>query len=219
MPVYCFQGITPVVDRSSFVHPTASLIGDVLIGPGCFIGPGASLRGDFGRITIVGDTSIQDCCVIHTSSESDCTVGRGATVGHGAVLHGCTIGENALVGINAVILDHAQIGAECLIGALSMVKSDMQVPPRSLVAGNPAKVLKQFLPEQVTWRNDGDGEYQRLARDALAQLIACQPLAEAEAGRPRVRSNAYAVRLRAASAVEQSRRTAPTSTPSSEKPE
>ena len=112
MPAYAFQGIVPVVHPTSYVHPLASLIGDVIVGPGCFIAPGASLRGDFGRIIVEGDSSIQDSCTIHTSSGHDTLIGRGTTIGHGAVVHGCSIGMNTLIGINAVILDGASIGAE-----------------------------------------------------------------------------------------------------------
>ena len=196
MPVYSFEGRVPVVDPSSYLHPTAVLIGDVIIGPGCYIGPSASLRGDFGRIVVVGDASIQDNCTLHTSAGSDCVVGRGATIGHGAVLHGCSIGENALVGMNAVVLDDAEIGPESLVGALSLVKSDMAAPARSLVAGNPAKVVRSFTADQVGWRNDGEGEYQRLAKRALAALVECEPLAAPEPGRQRNEGGARPVRIR-----------------------
>jgi phenylacetic acid degradation protein len=196
MPCYAFQGLVPVVDPTSYVHPLASLIGDVIVGPGCFIAPGASLRGDFGRIVVEGDTSIQDSTTVHASSNRDTVIGRGATIGHGAVIHGCVIGENALIGINAVILDDAEIGAESLVAALALVKSDMIVPPRSLVAGNPAKVVRTFEPEKVTWRNDGDGEYQRLARSVLSDLREVAPLTAPEPNRPRSNSQAVAVRLR-----------------------
>jgi len=207
MPVYSFQGIVPVVDPSSYVHPLASLIGDVIVGPGCFIAPGASLRGDFGRILIEGDSSIQDNSTIHTSSGNDTVIGRGATIGHGAVVHGCSIGANTLIGINAVVLDNANIGPENLVAALSLVKPDMVTPARSLVAGNPARVIREFAPEQVTWRNDGQGEYQRLAREALTDLQETTPLQAPESDRPRVKANAIAVRLRGSTAEERERRT------------
>src|SRR5690606_2603340 len=167
MPCYAYQGIVPVVHPTSYVHPLASLIGDVIVGPGCIIAPGASLRGDFGRIIVEGDSSIQDSTTVHANTLRDTVIGRGATIAHGAIIHGCGIGENTLVGMNAVVLDNAEIGPECLIAALSLVKSDTIVPARSLVAGNPAKVVRTFEPHQVTWKNDGKGEYQRLAREAL----------------------------------------------------
>ncbi len=192
---YSFQNLIPVVDRSSYVHPTASLIGDVIVGPGCYIGPGASLRGDFGRIVIEGDTSVQDNCCIHGSAERDVIVGRGATIGHGCVIHGCRIGENALVGMNAVVLDAAEIGDECLVAALALVRGRMKVPARSLVAGNPAEIVKSLPSDSIMWRNDGDGEYQRLARRALTDLEEVQPLQSAEPDRPRPQSDAKHVRL------------------------
>lgn len=208
MPCYSYQGLIPVVDPSSYVHPLASLIGDVIVGPGCFIAPGASLRGDFGRIVVEGDSSIQDNCTLHTSSGNDVRIGRGATIGHGAVIHGCTIGENTLIGINAVVLDGARIGPDSLVAALTLVKSDMAPPPRALIAGNPARVIREFSQDQITWRNDGHGEYQRLAREALAQFIPCEPQNQIERDRPRIRANAIPVRLSGEVAHERERRTA-----------
>lgn len=195
MACYAFEGIVPVVDPTSFVHPQASLIGDVIIGPGCYIAPFASLRGDFGRIVVVGDASVQDGCVMHGSAERDCTVGRGATIGHGAILHGCEVGENALIGMGAVVLDDAVIGAECLIAAQSLVRGGVRFSPRLLVAGNPARVLRPLRDGEIVWRNDGDGEYQRLAQRSRAALVACAPLPAPEPGRRRNEGNARPVRL------------------------
>lgn len=195
MPVYAFEGIVPVVHPTTYLHPTAVLIGDVIIGPRCYVGPGASLRGDFGRIAIEGDSSVQDSCTLHTSASSDCIVRRGATIGHGAILHGCLIGENALVGMNAVVLDHAEIGDECLVAALSLVKSDMRAPQRSLVAGNPAAVVKTMAEDAIRWRNNGQGEYQRLAERSRTLLVECAPLAEPEADRRRIGGATRPVRL------------------------
>jgi carbonic anhydrase/acetyltransferase-like protein (isoleucine patch superfamily) len=208
VPCYAYQGIVPVVDPTSYVHPLASLIGDVIVGPGCFIAPGASLRGDFGRIVVEGDTSIQDSVTVHANQLRDTVIRRGATIAHGAIIHGCEIGENSLIGMNAVILDNAVIGPENLVAALSLVKSDVETPPRSLVAGNPGKVVKTFEPHQVTWRNEGEGEYQKLARAALNDLEEVQPLRRLAPDRPRVRSNAIAVRLAGDTAIERERRTA-----------
>ena len=206
MPCYAYQGIRPVVDRSSFVHPLASLIGDVIVGPGCFIAPGASLRGDFGRIVVEGDSSIQDSATIHVSSMRDTVIGRGATIAHGAIVHGCTVGENALIGMNAVILDGAEIGAESLVAALALVKSDSIIPPRGLAVGNPAKIARILEPHQVTWKNDGHGEYQRLAREALTDLVECEPLNAPEEDRPRIQSDAIALRINGDTARERERR-------------
>ncbi|ANI79765.1 MULTISPECIES: gamma carbonic anhydrase family protein [Sphingobium] len=196
MPCYAYQGIVPAVDPSSYVHPLASLIGDVIVGPGCFIAPGASLRGDFGRIIVEGDSSIQDNVTVHANQLRDTIIRRGATIAHGSIIHGCEIGENSLIGMNAVILDNAVIGDENLVAALSLVKSDTVTPPRSLVAGNPAKVVKSFEPHQVTWRNNGEGEYQKLARAALTDLVEAEPLREASAERQAQRSQSEAIAVR-----------------------
>ena len=210
MPCYSYQGMVPVVDPASYVHPLASLIGDVIVGPGCFIAPGASLRGDFGRIVVEGDTSIQDSVTVHANALRDTIIRRGATIAHGAIIHGCEVGENTLVGMNAVILDMAVIGPESLVAALALVKSDTVTPPRSLLAGNPAKVVKSFEPHQVTWRNDGEGEYQKLARFAAAELVEVEPLRAVQPDRPRSRSQAIAVRLSGPAAAERERRVAET---------
>jgi carbonic anhydrase/acetyltransferase-like protein (isoleucine patch superfamily) len=210
MPCYAYQGIVPVVDPTSYVHPLASLIGDVIVGPGCFIAPGASLRGDFGRIVVEGDSSIQDSVTVHANQLRDTIIRRGATIAHGSIIHGCEIGENSLIGMNAVILDNAVIGSENLVAALSLVKSDTHTPPRSLVVGNPAKVVKTFEPHQVTWKNDGEGEYQKLARAALTDLIEAEPFAAAgdERQAQRVASDAIAVRLTGETAQARERKAA-----------
>ena len=210
MPCYAYQGITPVVDPTSYVHPLASLIGDVIVGPGCFIAPGASLRGDFGRIVVEGDSSIQDNVSVHANQLRDTVIRRGATIAHGSIIHGCEIGENALIGMNAVILDNAVIGDENLVAALALVKSDTVTPPRSLVVGNPAKVVKTFEPHQVTWRNNGEGEYQKLAKAALTGLVEAEPLREASPERQaqRVASDAVAVRLTGETAQHRERQAA-----------
>ncbi|TKT75764.1 phenylacetic acid degradation protein PaaY [Aquamicrobium sp. LC103] len=195
MPVYAFEGIVPVVHPTTYLHPTAVLIGDVTIGPRCYIGPNASLRGDFGRITVEGDSSVQDNCTLHTGSGSDCIVRRGATVGHGSILHGCEVGQNALIGMHSVILDGAVIGEDSLVAALSLVKNDADMPAKHLIAGNPARVVKELPESAIRWRNDGDGEYQRLADRSIAGLVECEPLTEAEPGRRRNAGTAQAVRL------------------------
>ena len=196
MPCYRFEDMVPVVDPTSFVHPTASLIGDVQIGPRCYIGPGASLRGDFGRIVIIGESSVQDNCTLHTSSISDIEVGFGSTVGHGAVLHGCKLEEHVLIGMKSVVLDGAVIGSESLVAAMSLVKNDQVFAARSLIAGNPAKLIKTMTAEAILWRNGGKGGYVELAERSLAGLEACTPLPQAEPDRQRNRSTARAVRLK-----------------------
>lgn len=192
MPCYSFEGIVPVVDPTTYLHPTAVLIGDVTVGPRCYIGPHASLRGDFGRITVEGNTSIQDSCTLHTGAGSDCIVERYATVGHGSILHGCTVRKYALIGMHSVVLDGAEIGEESLVAALSLVKNDAVMPARHLIAGNPARAVKEFAPEAIVWKNDA---YQRLADRSLAALIQCEPLRAPEPDRRRHSGPERAVRL------------------------
>jgi len=139
LQVYSIDGITPVVHPTAYVHPSAVLIGDVVIGPRCYIGPLASLRGDFGRIIINEGANIQDTCVLHGFYESDTIVDVDGHIGHGAVLHGCRIERDALVGMNAIIMDDAVVGESSIVGAAAFVKAGMIIPARSLVMGTPAK--------------------------------------------------------------------------------
>lgn len=175
-----------MVDPGSFVHPQASLIGDVIVSSGCYIGPGASLRADLGRIIVESDCSVQDCATIHVSTQHDTIIRRGATIAHGAVIHGCEIGENCLIGINSVVLDAAVLGRECLVGALSLVPHGMEVTERSLLIGTPARIVRALSAEEVTWRNDVDGDYQYLTREALSSLRETEPHAEPEPDRNRI---------------------------------
>lgn len=191
MPAYEFEGITPVVDTTAFVHPTAVLIGDVIIGPGCLIGPGASLRGDIGRIIIKEGANLQDGCIAHSFPAKDVVVEENGHVGHGAILHGCTIKRNALVGMNAVIMDDAVIGEDSFVAALAFVRAGMQVPPRTLVGGIPAKIMRDLKDDEIKWKSIGTGHYQHLARRYLATSKEVQPLIEVEADRKRVPELVY----------------------------
>ncbi len=186
MLAYEFEGVRPVVDPTAFVHPTAVLIGDVIVGPRCFIGPGASLRGDLGRILLNEGCNVQDNCVMHCFPGKDVVVEPDGHIGHGAVLHGCTIKRNALVGMNSVIMDDAVIGAESFVAAMTFVKAGTQVPPRSLVGGIPAKVIRELRDDEIAWKSQGTGQYQHLARRYLATAGEVQPLAEVEPDRGRV---------------------------------
>ena len=121
--VYSIEGVTPVVDPSAYVHPSACLIGDVIIGPECYIGPNACLRGDFGRIFIGKGANIQDCCIVHGFPERDTVVGENGHIGHGAVLHCCLIGRNALVGMNAVVMDKAEVGESSIVAAMALIRN------------------------------------------------------------------------------------------------
>ena len=185
MPIYAIEDLVPVVEAGSFVHPEAVLVGDVIIGPGCYIGPCAVLRGDFGRIIIGPGANIQDTCVLHGFPGKDCVVGENGHVGHGAVLHGCRIGVDALVGMNAVVMDNADIGDRSLIGAAAFVKSDFTCAPGSLVVGNPAKVLRPLREDELDWKRRGTEEYQQLARRSLETMRKAEPLTGIQPGRPR----------------------------------
>ena len=182
--VYAIDGVVPVVPATSFVHPSATLIGDVIIGAECYIGPGASLRGDFGRIIVGDGCNIQDTCVLHTFPDTEVVVEDWGHIGHGSVLHGCRVGRNSLIGMNAVIMDGVVIGEECIVAALSFVKAATELAPRSLAAGVPAKVVRQVTDDEISWKEEGTRGYQNLARRCLATMQEVDALDEAEAGRP-----------------------------------
>ncbi|MBR9910067.1 MAG: phenylacetic acid degradation protein PaaY [Gammaproteobacteria bacterium] len=185
MPCYAIEDLVPVVDASAFVHPTATLIGDVIVGANCYVGANAVLRGDFGRIILEPGSNLQDTCVMHSFPGKDCIVEADGHVGHGAVLHGCRIGRNALVGMNAVIMDDVYIGEESLVGATAFVKAKFECPPRSLLAGNPAAVKRTLSDQEVHWKTQGTGEYQQLTRRCLATHREVEPLTAVQPDRPR----------------------------------
>jgi phenylacetic acid degradation protein len=178
MTVYSLDGVVPVVDPSSFVHPRATLIGDVIIGPRCYIGPGAALRGDMGRIVVEAGSNVQDNCVLHTFPAKEVRLEEDSHIGHGAVLHGCTVRRAALVGINAVVMDDVIVGEQSLVGAASFVRAGFIVPPRTLVMGAPARVIRELTAEEIAWKAVGTREYQELTVRCLASLHECLPLIE-----------------------------------------
>jgi phenylacetic acid degradation protein len=184
--VYSIDGITPVVDPTAFVHSSAVLIGDVIVGPRCYVGPTACLRGDFGRIVLEEGANVQDGCVMHSYSDSDSVIESYGHIGHGAILHGCRIGRNALVGMNAVVMDGAFIGAESLVAAMSFVRAGMQVPPRSMVVGTPARVLRQLSDEEVAHKTRDTEDYIALARRSLDTMQEVDALTEPQANRRRI---------------------------------
>jgi len=186
MPCYEFEGIRPVVDPTAYVHPTATLIGDVIIGAGCLVGPGASLRGDIGRLIMKPGSNVQDNCTVHCFPGKDVVIEEDGHIGHGAVLHGCTIKRNGMVGMNAVIMDDAVIGESAFVAAMAFVKAGTEVPDRHLVAGIPAKVLRELSDEEIGWKSEGTGHYQHLARRYLATASEVEPLREVESDRSRV---------------------------------
>jgi phenylacetic acid degradation protein len=186
MPCYEIDGIRPVVDPTAYVHPTAVLIGDVIVGPGAYVGPCASLRGDFGRIVVGEGANVQDTCVVHGFPASDTVLEANAHIGHGAVLHGCTVRRDALVGMNAVVMDEAEVGEHAFVAASAFVRAGMKVPARSLAAGVPAKVMRELTAQEMAWKDEGTATYQRLATRSLATMCEVVPLDAPEPDRARI---------------------------------
>jgi len=184
--VYEINGVTPVVHPTAYVHPSAVLIGDVIVGPRCYIGPLAALRGDFGRLILEEGANLQDTCVMHGFPGADTVVGVDGHIGHGAVLHGCRIGRNALVGMNSVVMDNAVIGAESIVAAMSFVRAGMEVPERSLVVGTPAKVVRPLRDDEIAWKTSGTGQYHELAVRSMHTMREVDALTDIEPDRPRV---------------------------------
>ena len=180
---YAFEGMVPVVHPSAFVHPTAVLIGDVRIGSGCYVGPGAVLRGDFSSIGVGAGCNIQDVAVLHGTPGFATIVEDDGHIGHGAVVHGCHMGRNAMIGMNAAVYDGAEIGADAIVAAMAFVPARMVIPAGMLAAGVPAKVLRPLSGDEIALKSRGTRTYQELARRCHAGLVACQPLAEPEPGR------------------------------------
>lgn len=176
--VYSFNGFTPVIHLSSFVHPLAAVTGNVIIGKDCYIGPGAALRGDWGQIIIEDGCNVQENCTIHMFPGVTVLLKEGAHIGHGAIIHGATIGKNCLVGMNAVIMDNVELGDECIIGALTFIKQEEKIPFRSLVAGNPGKIIKQVSDEMMEWKKAGTKLYQSLPKEMFESWQPCEPLRE-----------------------------------------
>lgn len=194
MPSYAIEDLIPVVASSAYVHPTAVLIGDVIVSENCYVGPNAVLRGDFGRIILEPGCNLQDTCVVHSFPGKDCVIEEDGHVGHGAVLHGCRVGRNALIGMNAVIMDDVHIGAESIVGATAFVKAEFLCPPRSLVVGNPARIIRSVTAEEIAWKTEGTREYQLLTRRCNASLREVEPLREVQKDRPRFTDSNYQVK-------------------------
>jgi len=184
MAIYQFNGFTPVIHSSSFIHPQATVTGNVIIGKDVYIGPSAAIRGDWGKIVIEDGCNVQENCTIHMFPGETVTLKKGAHIGHGAIIHGGTIGENCLVGMNSVVMDDVEMGDECVVGALCFVPAKMEIPKRSLLVGNPAKILKQVSDDMMAWKIKGTQLYQALPKECKASLIECEPLREIEPNRP-----------------------------------
>ena len=185
---YEFKGFIPVVHPSAFVHPQAAVTGNVIIGKDVYIGPGAALRGDWGGIVIEDGCNVQENCTIHMVPGVTVLLKEGAHIGHGAIVHGGTVGRNVLVGMNAVIMDDVEIGDECIIGALSFINANTRIPARSLVVGNPAKIIKEVSDDMIAWKTKGTRLYQALPKDLYDTLKQVEPLREMPADRPRQES-------------------------------
>ena len=191
MKVFSIDGIVPVVDPTAFVHPSAVLIGDVIIGPRCYVGPNASLRGDFGRVVMQAGSNVQDTCVMHAFPGMDVVVEMDGHVGHGAVLHGCTVGCNALIGMNAVIMDGAIIGESSIVAACAFVKAGFESPAASLIIGSPAVVKRKLRGDELKWKKHGTAEYQQLSIRSLKTMRAVAPLEAAEPDRKRIKITTF----------------------------
>ncbi|MCX6169573.1 MAG: transferase hexapeptide repeat family protein [Ignavibacteriales bacterium] len=174
--IYKFNGYRPVIHKSSFVHKTASVIGNVSIGKNVYVGPGAVIRGDWGEIIIEDGCNVQENCVIHMFPGVTVRLQESAHIGHGAIIHGATIGKNSLIGMNAVIMDNADIGDECIIGALCFVPAEMKIPKRKVAVGNPAKIIKDVSNEMLEWKSEGTQLYQLLPKQLYNTLEVCKPL-------------------------------------------
>jgi phenylacetic acid degradation protein/carnitine operon protein CaiE len=176
--VYSFKDIIPVVHPSSFIHPLAAVTGNVIIGKNCYIGPGAAIRADWGKIIIEDGCNVQENCTIHMFPGMTVLLSEGAHIGHGAVIHGAMIGKNCLVGMNAVIMDNVELGDECIVGALTFIRQDEKIPSRSLVAGNPGKIIKTVSDEMIAWKTEGTKLYQQLPEAMRTGWKECNPLQE-----------------------------------------
>ena len=178
MAFYQFNGIKPVMHPSAFVHPLAAVTGNVVIGKDVYIGPGCALRGDWGKIIIQDGCNVQENCTVHMFPGVTVLLKEGAHIGHGAIIHGATIGRNCLIGMNAVIMDEVVLEEECIVGALCFIKQGEKIPARSLVVGNPSKIIRQVSDEMIAWKTEGTKLYQQLPRQCYDTLQPCDPLPE-----------------------------------------
>ena len=182
--IYAFKGFIPVVHPSSFIHPQAAVTGNVIIGKNVYVGPGAAIRGDWGGIVIEDGCNVQENCTIHMFPGVTVKLEEAAHIGHGAIIHGAHIGRNVMVGMNAVVMDEVEVGDESIIGAMTFIPANTIIAPRSLVVGNPGKVIKQVSDEMIAWKTKGTELYQQLPADCHATLKPCEPLRRMPAFRP-----------------------------------
>lgn len=182
--IYEFKGFIPVIHESSFIHPQAAVTGNVIIGKDVYVGPGAAIRGDWGEIIIEDGCNVQENCTIHMFPGKSMILKAGAHIGHGAIIHGANVGANSLIGMNAVVMDDAEVGDECIVGALSFVKAGMKIPHRKMVVGNPAVIVKDISDEMIEWKTKGTALYQQLPAECYESLKAVEPLREIPQNRP-----------------------------------
>ncbi|MFN8155713.1 MAG: transferase hexapeptide repeat family protein [Bacteroidia bacterium] len=182
--IFEFNGYRPVIHESAFVHPNATVTGNVIIGKDVYIGPGAAIRGDWGAIMIDDGCNVQENCTIHMFPGVTVRLYEKAHIGHGAIIHGATIGRNVLVGMNAVVMDRVVVGENSIIGALCFVPEGMQIPERKIVVGNPAKIIKEMSDEMIAWKSKGTDLYRSLPDELRATLKPCEPLREVPVNRP-----------------------------------
>jgi carbonic anhydrase/acetyltransferase-like protein (isoleucine patch superfamily) len=178
MAIYSYKEYKPVIHESAYIHPLAAVTGNVIIGRDVYIGPGAAIRGDWGKIVIKDGCNVQENCTIHMFPGVTVTLEEGAHVGHGAIIHGSHLGKNCLIGMNAVIMDNVKIGSGCFVGALTFIKEGMEIPDRKVVVGNPAKIVKDVSDDMLKWKTEGTGWYQRLPKELHETLKECEPLRE-----------------------------------------
>ncbi|MEP7163231.1 MAG: transferase hexapeptide repeat family protein [Ferruginibacter sp.] len=174
--IYSFNDYIPVIHESSFIHPQAAITGNVIIGKNVYIGPGAAIRGDWGQVIIEDGCNVQENCTVHMFPGVTVLLKESAHIGHGAIIHGATIGKNCLIGMNAVIMDNVQLGDECIVGALTFIKADEIIPARSIVVGNPSKIVKEVSEEMINWKREGTKLYQQLPKDMFNGWAECEPL-------------------------------------------
>lgn len=181
--IYEFKGYKPVVHESAFIHPQAAVTGNVIIGKDVYIGPGAAIRGDWGKIVIEDGCNVQENCTIHMFPGVTVTLKTSAHIGHGAIIHGSTIGKNCLIGMNAVVMDNVNLGDECIVGALTFIPEGMEIPTRKVVVGNPAKIIKDVSDEMLEWKTEGTEWYRKLPDDMRESWKECEPLRKVPEGK------------------------------------
>lgn len=184
MAIYEFNGFKPVIDETAFIHPLAAVTGNVIIGKNVYVGPGAAIRGDWGQIIIEDGCNVQENCTVHMFPGVTTILKEGAHIGHGAIIHGGVIGQNCLIGMNSVVMDDVVMGDECIVGALSFIAAKSEIPNRSLLVGNPAKIIKEVSDEMIDWKSKGTALYQALPKECYETLKECEPLREIEPNRP-----------------------------------